>query len=298
MPWPLRVNSPGPVPRERFSRPLAVVGFFCAIVAVLMLLFPKQGLLGVLGGSDDAATIRYREALLRVYPDDTESRLKVAASLLRAGSSRRALAVLDQAPARLTPEQQRAVAELRYRAMQDLFRQARPGSAPWQSLKPKVIAAARELAGADPPAWRLNQLAEDARTAGDLESWKEYDRHFKQQEELAKTEPVPTDPMAQALARGDYRAAARICFDGMARAGSIEERRQLFMKGVRTLQAGNLPLEALEAGERHLDGLSGDRATLVFLTRVSLAANQPARAQVFIRKALGMESVRNRAGSS
>jgi len=263
-----------------------------------MLLFPKQGLLGVLGGSDDAATIRYREALLRVYPDDTESRLKVAASLLRAGSSRRALAVLDQAPARLTPEQQRAVAELRYRAMQDLFRQARPGSAPWQSLKPKVIAAARELAGADPPAWRLNQLAEDARTAGDLESWKEYDRHFKQQEELAKTEPVPTDPMAQALARGDYRAAARICFDGMARAGSIEERRQLFMKGVRTLQAGNLPLEALEAGERHLDGLSGDRATLVFLTRVSLAANQPARAQVFIRKALGMESVRNRAGSS
>lgn len=259
-------------------------------MAVLALLFPEQGLLAVLGRGDDAATTRYRESLLRVNPGDTQMRLKVAGSLQRSGSPKRALEVLDQAPAGLTSNQQREVTQLRYGALQDLFRQARPGTLPWQRLKAKVVTAARELAGPNPPAWRLIQLAADARAAGDQESWSAYRRRIEALEAAAKVARTPADPIAQALARGDYRAAAAISFDAMGGADSLQKRRQLFQRGVRTLQAGNLPLEALEAGERHLNGLSRDRDTLIFLTRVALAANQPARAQVFIKKALGMET--------
>ena len=299
MNWPSRVNSPEPPPRERFSKPLVVLGIFFAFVAVLALLFPEQGLLAVLGrgDDDDAATTRYRESLLRVKPGDTQMRLKVAESLQRAGSPKRALETLDQAPDRLTPDQQREAVQLRYHALQELFRQAEPGTLPWQRLKSQVATAARELAGPNPPAWRLDQLATDARAAGDLESWRAYRRRIEALEAVAKVVQTPADPMAQALARSDYRAAATICFDAMAGTDSLQKRRQLFQRGVRTLQAGNLPLEALEAGERHLNGLSRDRDTLMFLTKVALAANQPARAQVFIKKALGMEKNRSRAGA-
>ena len=189
MNWPSRVNSPEPPPRERFSKPLVVLGIFFAFVAVLALLFPEQGLLAVLDRGDDAATIRYRESLLRVNPGDTQMRLKVAGSLQRSGSPKRALEALDQAPAGLTPDQQREVAELRYGALQDLFRQARPGTLPWQRLKAKVVTAARELAGPNPPAWRLIQLAADARAAGDLESWSAYRRRIEALEAVANAFP-------------------------------------------------------------------------------------------------------------
>jgi len=250
--------------------------------------FP-DGVCESLDGKEDAATIRYREAILRVRPNDASLRIKVAESLLRSGNDQMALETLKQLPPELSADQKRTVAELRYSALQNLFLDAGSGTPQWQSLKPYVRSAAMELAGLAPPLWRLQQLAADARTVGDCDAWGEY------QKEIAKLEAATReagqtqqDPFSQALARRDYRAAAAICFSGMHKAATVKQRRELFMKGVRTLQAGNLPLEALRAGEQHLDGLSGDRSTLIFLTRVSLAANQPARAQYFIRKALGM----------
>lgn len=299
MPWPLPANRSAPRPRERFARPLAVLALCCAFVLVLALLYPKQGLLGVLGDGDDAATIRYREALLRVHPGDSGLRIKVAGSLLRSGDPRRALAVLDQAPAGVfTAGQRQTVTELRYGALQGLLRQAAPGGESWLRLKQRVLAATQDLAGTNPPAWRLDQLATDARIAGDIDSYNTYRKRYEALEARAKTAAPPADPMAQAMARRDYRAAAAICFADMGRASNIAERRKRFMQGVRTLQAGNLPLEALEAGERHIDGLAADKPTLMFLTRVGLAANQPARAQVFIRRALGIGAGSSKGGES
>ena len=297
MPWQLPANRNGSR-RERFSGPLAVLALFCAFVLVLAFLYPEQGLLGVLGEGDDAATIRYREAMLRIAPENNKLRLKVAGSLLRTGSSRRALALLDYPQANFTAEQQRTAIELRYSALQDLFRHAAQGGTHWQQLRPRVLAAAREMSGANPPAWRLEQLAADARAAGDISSYNDYRTRYDAMTAQAKAAAAPADPVSLALARRDYRSAAAACFSNMGHAATITERRKLFMQGVRILQSGNLPLEALDAGERHIDGLASDRPTLIFLTRVGLAANQPGRAQVFIKKALGMKTEGGKAGSS
>ena len=289
MPWRSRVNNPPSTERARFSKPLTVLGIFCAFVAVLALLFPERGLLKSLDGKDDAATIRYREAILRVRPNDASLRIKVAESLLKSGNNQQALEILAQSPRGLSADQKRTVAELRYNALQNLFLNAGGNTPHWHNLRPQVRSAATELAGPTPPLWRLQQLAADARSAGDLEAWSRYQKEIAAQEATARVAgQQQQDPYSQALARRDYRAAAAICFGGMRKAATIKQRRELFIKGVRTFQAGNLPLEALRAGEQHLDGLSGDRSTLIFLTKVSLAANQPERAQYFIRKALGM----------
>lgn len=281
--------------RERFAPPLNVIGIFCAFMLVLVLLYPEQGLLGVLSGGDDATTIRYREALLRIRPGDTELRFKVAGSLVRSGSSRRALEVLAGVPAEITEAQRRLLVELKYMALKNLFAQSRPDDAEWRRLKPLVASAAIELGGANPPAWRLRDFAADARKAEDMEASQEYSRKAAAKE--TRENAPPDDEAAKAQMAGDYRKAASICFEWMKQADSLEKRRKLFFRAVRTLQAGNLPREAFDSGERNIDGLYSDRTTLIFLTRVGLAAGQTARAQRLVRRALGMETGKAQAGA-
>jgi hypothetical protein len=74
----------------------------------------------------------------------------------------------------------------------------------------------------------------------------------------------------------------------MKGARNVAERRILFMKGVGSLVAGNLPAEALKEGEANLAGLQSDREALLFMTKIGLAAGKPGAAQRFIAGALGM----------
>jgi len=276
--------------RERFATPLSVIGIFCAFMLVLVLLYPEQGLLGVLGVSDDATTIRYREALLRIRPDDTELRFKVAGSLVRSGSSRRALEVLSAAPAAITEAQKHLLIELKYMALKDMFVHSRPGSEEWLRLKPLFASAATELGGKNPPSWRWRDFANDARKAGDLELWQAYSQKIAAMETLENS--LPDDEAVKAQMAGDYRKEAALCFERMKQSRSQQKRRELFFCAVKKLQAGNLPKEAFEAGERNIDGLYSDRVTLIFLTRVGLAAGQTARAERLVRRAMGMEAVK------
>jgi hypothetical protein len=181
------------------------------------------------------------------------------------------------------------LADLRYRALKNVFALARHGDAEWLRLRPLFLAAANELAGTNPPAWLLLEFAVDARKAGDQETGQNFDRKAKESLDTYQ---------ARTAERYDYRANAATYFEQMKKADTLARRRDLFFSAVRTLQAGNLPLEALNAGEMHLDGLSADRASLIFLTRVSLAAGQPARAQRLIKRALGMEGNMQPPGNS
>lgn len=298
MQWQSTADKSKSSRRERFATPLTVLGIFFSFIFLLVLLYPEQGLLGVLNGGDDAATIRYREALLRIRPGDTDLRIKVAGSLVRSGSYRRALEVLSHIPAGISGAQRFALVEFRYLALKSLFAQYRPGDAEWRRLKPLVALAAVELGGANPPVWRLRDFAADARKAGDMEAWQEYSRKADAIAKAAVASVQPYDEVAKAQMAGDYRKAAAICFERMKQADSIAKRRDLFFRAVRILQAGNLPVEAFDAGEKHLGGLSSDRATLVFLTKVGLAAGQPARAQRLIKKALGMDGNIHHSGNS
>lgn len=285
MSWPSAVDK-RERRRERFSRPLSVIGVFCSFVAVLALLYPGKGLMGVLDVGEDAATVRYREAILRQHPENTGLRVSVADSLVRLGEFRRALDLLTPLPGNLTDAQLSKVIELRYLAVRSLFSLAGRGNEEWKHLRRQFVEAADRYAGDRPDLSRLRQLAADARSAGDMESW----QALQARADSLEPQAVPVSPLSEALARGDYRGAAAICFDAMSRAESLQQRRALFMQGVKILQSGNLPLEALDEGERHLEELAGDRITLMFLTRVALAANQPSRAQHIIRRALGMGS--------
>jgi hypothetical protein len=281
--------------RERFSTVTVVLGTFSAFMLLLALLFPEERLLDILGRSygDDAATIRYIEAMLRVHPEDFSLRLRLVRSLMKVGAPRKALEVLNGFRAGNSASDQRTVLNLRYRVLKATLQASKKEDNDWRHNINTFAETVRQLSKGNIKEWELRIYAADAREVGDLDTWKKLVRRADALA-IAAT-PVPgnvgtADPYALALGRGDYRAAAEVCFDAMKMAMTKSRKRELYFKGVRVLQSGNMPVEALDAGERNLGGLSDDRETLMFLTRVGLAAGKPERAQRIIRRALKMNS--------
>jgi tetratricopeptide (TPR) repeat protein len=90
------------------------------------------------------------------------------------------------------------------------------------------------------------------------------------------------------LSDGEYSAAAEIYFTAQERAPSREDKRHYFMQGVRALQAGNMPREAIAAADRNIGSLDQDDEILRFMIRLARASNDTKRAQFYTRKLMRM----------
>lgn len=88
------------------------------------------------------------------------------------------------------------------------------------------------------------------------------------------------------LGYGQYKLSAQLYF--IAEKSSIElaNKRHYFIEGLKSLQSGNLLDEAMKAAAQNINGLSDDRETLLFLTRLSLAADRPDMAEQYMKTAL------------
>jgi hypothetical protein len=88
----------------------------------------------------------------------------------------------------------------------------------------------------------------------------------------------------QALARGQYRAAAECFLLARQEAQSREQARRLFQRGIDTYMAASLFAPALQAAADYLGDLDGDLPTLRFLSRTASAAGNPAQAAFYARQ--------------
>ncbi len=247
--------------RERFSSLLMALGIFAGFLLLLAILFPRQQLMDMIvtSESDDAATVSYLESILRERPADSYLRLKYAGVLLRDGKPLNVLSVLDGMPSDLSGEERRTVLELRRRALSRLVADSQVDDRDKKSHLKQLNAVNRQL-GIPPLS------VQPGITGGG-------------------------DAYLNALARADYRVAAAASFEAMGRTADLERKRSLFIQGVSALQMGNLPVEAFAEGESNLGGLSNDRRTLEFLSRAALSAGRPDRAQIYMKRALGMKRV-------
>lgn len=265
--------------RERFSGPVVVAGIIASFLALLVLLYPEQALYRLLNkeGSRTPAGRVYLEALLRTRPADHQVRLTLAQTWLSSGCYRKALKVLDGFGSPLPSEIQQEADRLRYAILREWLLDEENSPAVrelFQSAARKQLQNERSDEG-------LARIEYDATSLG-----------FTGLAETARRYRTAChggdNGTAAAMTAEQYRAAARAAFESMATASTLVERRERFLEGVRSLQAGNLILEALQEGERHLTPLAADQKTLMFMTRIALAAGKPDKAQVFIRSALGM----------
>jgi len=278
--------------RERFAGPAAIAGLVGAGLLLLVVLYPEKSLLRLLEAPNvtSPAQQRYLEALIHLRTGDPNLVIILARSYLAAGCTEKALKVLEHRHGELTGEQAKTVMRLYYEARRQQLELMLPDEPGWKAAQQQYAAQIEQLrqAGATPK--ELVRCLADARALGDQQTVDRLEALLGAAVDKGAAPAVEAAASA-ALAKGDYRGAAEFYFKGMQSSAGLSQKRVCFLAGVRTLQSGNLLIEALAAAERHLDaGLAHDRQTLLYLTRLSLAANRPDLAQKYVRRALGLPS--------
>ncbi|MBX3709406.1 MAG: hypothetical protein KIT56_07750 [Gammaproteobacteria bacterium] len=89
-----------------------------------------------------------------------------------------------------------------------------------------------------------------------------------------------------ALFVSDYHASADLYFIAQDRATTIAQKREYFIKGLMSLQRGNLNDQALIAAKKHIGVLAHDSTTLEYLAKLAVTANRPDIALPFVEKML------------
>jgi len=278
-------------PRERFAGPAAIAGLVGAGLLLLVVLYPEKSLLRLLEAPDvtSPAQQRYLEALVHLRTGDPNLVIILARSYLAAGCTEKALKALEHRQGVLSREQAKTVMQLYYEARRQQLELMLTGEPGWKRVQQDYADQIEQVkqAGATPK--ELVCYLADARALGDRQTVKRLETLLGTAAGQG-TAPAVEAAASAALAKGDYRGAAELYFKGLQAAG-LNQKRVYFLAGVRTLQSGNLLAEALTAAERHLDaGLAHDRQTLLYLTRLALAANRPDLAQKYVRRALGLSS--------
>lgn len=288
-------KSAAPVERERLLPPSLVLTITAMVGIGLALIFPRETLRERLlgqGRSMDGLTVAYLEAWLKAAPDDPGFMTVLAEQYARSGKLDAAEALL----ARMEAIQGTSLAPAILRTRIDIALQRAWASQPETPARARFVAEAEAmLRQAAARRWTIPELQSLARQARELGAM-DLLRHFYR--ELASADPANAafwnKQMANIVdsAGGDsnYRELANALFRKLSSAVTVSEQRALFMKGLRTLQSGNLLDEALAAAEQHGGPLLDDPEVLRYLARLALAANRPELAARYVTRLIRLSA--------
>jgi hypothetical protein len=257
------------------------------------MLYPEKSLLTLLSAPEvtTPAQLRYLEILVHLRNDDADLTFILARSYLAVDIPDKAEQALAQLRGVLSPKQAKTALSLHYEVHRQFLKRLRPGDTRWTAVQQEYARQVELLVQAGAKSAELSRYHADARSMGDTATSRRLELLLQKRADnitsLAARQDAGEAKDEVSAIRSDYRSAAAIQFQNMQKASRTEKRR-FFLAGVKTLQSGNLLNEALTAADRYLNGLSDDRETLIYLSRLALAANRPERAQQYIRRALGM----------
>jgi len=286
------LEEKGPVRLRLLSWPKIIV-FSLLIVAVMVLLYPREVLIRLVGDSTgmDRLSLNYLDNLLEIEPENTALWIRKAEVHIASGRQEEAERLLFELNQRADPALKIRIA----RAMIQLREQQAfahpPGSLERKHFLPALFQALSALGDLPIAPEERAKLADKAMAygAGDLAI------------RLYRSLAAGADPSSAlgwieksaraAQSMGRYREAADLYFSARTlRAGQADsgqaQQVEYFRAGVGALQAGNLPDEALAAAERELGDLSNDPDVLLFMVQLARAANRLDRAEVYVRKLL------------
>lgn len=257
------------------------------VIGALYLLFPRQTLTEKLRSEpgNDQLTADYITALLRTDPANFELRILLAEKRFAMGQIAAAREAMGPVLLTHDPVVRRRVLILELRMLETENVAAKAGTPSATAIQARL----RELLGAllteDWPPQQLLALSGSARRlhAPDLA------RAYMRRVENSNAHIPPAwlaEAARQALGDGDYIESARLYFAAKKRATELDDQREYFLKGLATLRSGNLLREALTAADAEAGNLRNDEETLVYLTRLALAAGDPKRAQDYVKRLL------------
>ena len=270
----------------------ATLGFALLVCVVLVLMFPKQALIEQVRNveGNDQLSAAYIVNLLKTEPRNTELYLLLAQKRVALGEFGEAREALSMAASVSDPASLKTVRLMQYRILRKEYDGLREGDGKESLLRPQLLAMINTLTGEEWPVQDLMFLADEAR---ELNFSGPAEQLTMRALESGRALPPPwLDRSARAaLGNGDYRGASRLYFAARLRAGDKEDRRRYFLLAVRTLQSGNLLDEAMRAADAQIGDLRDDPQTLEFLTRLALAAGDPARAQIYVKRLLQLSAL-------
>lgn len=276
-------------PRQRLTSPWTLIGIAVAVGVTLVLIFPGRGLLTTttLQEQPDAVGLTYLDNMARREPQNPELRFTLAQKQTELGKIAEARAALE--PLYNSPDPAvRQRARLQDFKLQMQQMQSMPVGSPEREREAARLR--EELVAMSQYEWDVAGLLDLAETANTLEARKLradlYLRIARGDNKVAR--PWVDDAGQKALADGAYVTAAEINFAAQARATTPEEQRHYFMAGVKALQAGNMPREALAAAEKHGGALLNDDEMLYFMIDLARAANDMKRAQIYVKRLMRM----------
>lgn len=277
--------------RSRFAPPLMLFAFVLISGALLVFFFPKEQLLTNIAVQRQADKVarQYVENLIRLYPYDEHLKLLAADQNFKLGNVARAVQEIMPFVGKniKTHEDWQAlwlyfqILRLETYSMPEVSYRRRSGMLQMREM-------IKSLADGDLTSEELISLAVDAGDLNDSTTAKKlYDR------------VLTMKPMGEAdlyakggrymLGYSQYKTSAELYFIAEALAYQISEKREYYILGLKSLQSGNLLNEAMQAAKKHINGLSNDRETLIFLARLSLASNDVSLAQQYMKKILQMK---------
>lgn len=269
--------------RARLVQPWTLLGFAGLAAAALALLFPRRELLDLVTHPGPVElTEVYLTNLHGLDPDNPRLALLLAKARAAQGRFDEALALATPFLRSNNPSLRREALWLRLDFLRTAHARQRKGKDEHDSAA-ALAAAVRASLEEHWSSEELFALAADAQAAGDRALLRAI------HERLA---PLERDPgrlevaARRSLALADYRLAARLFFLARVHAREPLEARRLYLEGVHSLQAGDLPAEALAAAEKELGSLAGDEEVMLELVRLARAANRPDVAARYMKQLL------------
>ena len=284
--------------RERFSSPLAALGIALSFFLLLLVLFPEKR---IVRGIDDTSELTpvaldYRESMLRLHPADAGLRVKLAEALEKTGRYRKALQTLNGFAAYPQGGYRNRYLLARCLALNGILTSKGSEESDGKLMLEDLSRTARELADDGAAPEQILHMAMVERDMGDVNGARYLVRKYVLATALS-TKLTDLSSFAKTSGgAGKAWESAAFYFSAMSMQLSPGARRALFVKGVRSLQSGGLPVEALDAGGKYLGTLGTDRDTLLFMANVALSADRPRIAEFYIKKALGMKSTEGKTG--
>lgn len=276
-------------PERPFLAPFWLIALLAATVGIaLFMLYPRQDLERRLADNPDTAlSAAYLDNLLRSDPQNPQLRLLLARRQIALGDTTRARQTLQAALDSPDGELRREADWLLWEIIDhELLRLPRAAAGQRARLADEYRSHLKQLAAQEWPLERRLELASKAFTLNERELGR---RLFAQAADglpAADSLALLDKAAGEALADGDYRGSAELYL--LARQISPDRllARRYYLTAVRTLQAGNQPLAALELGERELGDLADDQEALILLTQLARAAGRPDSADRHIRRLL------------
>ncbi len=274
--------------REYFASPPMIVTFIVGVLFILVVLFPQQSLRVSIGqqSKSNMVTVTYLQNLLRVYPADLNLRLLLAqqqVGLDRFIRAERTLAPIDShhQPSYV----QRNIAWLQYEILRKRTFAAKPNSVVREQLEKELVIAINQLKNQPFSANHLELMAKDALAINNPAL------AVSLYELMLNRFPVKNVQWLMVAAKasmgiGKYQRSAEFYLTAMSLSRSNKDKNLLYLSAIKSLQAGNQLEEALLLAEDYYEPTFGNRKTLLYLSRLALAANQPDLAEGYIKQAL------------